>query len=37
MQYSQAALGWFESHKRYPDSARERGEEGSVALRFLPR
>jgi periplasmic protein TonB len=25
---------WFESHKRYPDSARERGEEGSVALRF---
>ena len=25
---------WFESHKQYPDSAREHGEEGSVALRF---
>jgi periplasmic protein TonB len=25
---------WLESHKRYPASARERGEEGSTALRF---
>jgi protein TonB len=25
---------WLESHKRYPVSARERGEEGSAALRF---
>jgi len=25
---------WLESHKRYPESARERGEEGSAALRF---
>jgi len=25
---------WFESHKRYPESARQRGEEGGVKLRF---
>jgi protein TonB len=25
---------WLEAHKRYPDSARERGEEGGVKLRF---
>jgi periplasmic protein TonB len=24
----------FESHKHYPDTARERGEEGNVELRF---
>jgi periplasmic protein TonB len=32
--YRAMISAWFESHKRYPDSARERGEEGSVALRF---
>ena len=25
---------WLESHKRYPETARQRGEEGSAALRF---
>jgi protein TonB len=25
---------WFERHKRYPESARERGEEGRAVLRF---
>ncbi len=25
---------WLEAHKRYPESARQRGEEGSVGLRF---
>ena len=25
---------WLESHKRYPDSARQRGEEGRAVLRF---
>jgi TonB family protein len=25
---------WLESHKRYPESARERAEQGSAALRF---
>jgi periplasmic protein TonB len=32
--YGALVRAWFESHKRYPDSARERGEEGNVALRF---
>jgi periplasmic protein TonB len=32
--YGTLVRAWFESHKRYPDSARERGEEGSVRLRF---
>jgi len=32
--YRALISAWFESHKRYPDSARERGEEGKVALRF---
>ena len=32
--YRALVSAWFESHKRYPDSARERGEEGSAALRF---
>ncbi len=32
--YRAMISAWFESHKRYPDAARERGEEGSVALRF---
>jgi len=25
---------WLDSHKRYPDSARQRGEEGRAVLRF---
>ena len=25
---------WFEAHKHYADAARQRGEEGSVGLRF---
>ena len=25
---------WLNSHKRYPDSARERGEQGRAVLRF---
>ena len=25
---------WLESHKRYPETARQQGEEGSAALRF---
>ncbi len=32
--YQALISAWFESHKRYPDSAREHGEEGSVSLRF---
>jgi periplasmic protein TonB len=32
--YRALISAWFESHKRYPDAARERGEEGSVGLRF---
>jgi protein TonB len=32
--YSAMVSAWLEAHKRYPDSARERGEEGGVKLRF---
>jgi periplasmic protein TonB len=32
--YRAMISGWFETHKYYPDSARQRGEEGSVGLRF---
>jgi len=32
--YSAMISAWFESHKHYPESARERGEEGGVKLRF---
>jgi periplasmic protein TonB len=32
--YVAMVSAWLERHKRYPDSAREHGEEGSVALRF---
>jgi periplasmic protein TonB len=32
--YQAMIAAWFEAHKRYPDSARQRGEEGSVGLRF---
>jgi periplasmic protein TonB len=32
--YVAMVSAWLERHKRYPDSARERNEEGSVALRF---
>jgi protein TonB len=32
--YRAALSAWLEGHKRYPDSARERGEEGRAVLRF---
>jgi len=32
--YRAMLSAWLESHKRYPDSARERGEEGRAVLRF---
>lgn len=32
--YRAALSSWLESHKRYPDSARSRGEEGRAVLRF---
>jgi protein TonB len=32
--YSAMISAWLEAHKRYPESARERGEEGSVGLSF---
>jgi periplasmic protein TonB len=32
--YQAMISAWLEGHKRYPESARERGEEGSAALRF---
>jgi TonB family protein len=32
--YRAALSAWLESHKHYPDSARQRGEEGSAVLRF---
>jgi len=32
--YRALLSAWLESHKRYPDSARQRGEEGRVVLRF---
>ena len=32
--YRALLSAWLESHKRYPDSARERGEEGRAQLRF---
>ncbi len=32
--YTRALSAWLESHKRYPNSARERGEEGRAVLRF---
>jgi protein TonB len=32
--YQAMVSAWLESHKRYPESARERGEEGNAALRF---
>ena len=33
--YRALLSAWLESHKRYPESARERGEEGHAMLRFL--
>jgi len=33
--YRALLSAWLESHKRYPQSARERGEEGHTVLRFL--
>jgi periplasmic protein TonB len=32
--YQAMISAWFEAHKYYPDSARQRGEEGSVGLSF---
>jgi protein TonB len=32
--YRTLLSGWLESHKRYPEEARQRGEEGRVVLRF---
>lgn len=32
--YRAMISAWLESHKRYPESARQRGEEGSAAVRF---
>ena len=32
--YRAALSAWFESHKRYPDSARANHEEGRAVLRF---
>src|SRR6516225_3088365 len=32
--YRALLSAWLESHKRYPESARERGEEGHAVLRF---
>jgi protein TonB len=32
--YGAMISAWLESHKQYPESARERGEEGGVKLRF---
>ena len=32
--YRALLSNWLESHKRYPDAARQRGEEGRAVLRF---
>jgi len=32
--YGAMISAWFESHKHYPESARQRGEEGGINLRF---
>jgi protein TonB len=32
--YRTLLSGWLESHKRYPEEARQRGEEGRAVLRF---
>ncbi|TMJ57213.1 MAG: energy transducer TonB [Alphaproteobacteria bacterium] len=32
--YRALLSAWLESHKRYPDSSRQRGEEGRAVLRF---
>jgi protein TonB len=33
--YRALLSAWLESHKRYPEAARERGEEGHAVLRFV--
>jgi protein TonB len=33
--YRALLSAWLESHKRYPDAARQRGEEGRAVLRFV--
>lgn len=32
--YRSMLSSWLETHKRYPDAARQRGEEGRAVLRF---
>jgi periplasmic protein TonB len=32
--YRSLLSGWLEAHKRYPEEARQRGEEGRAVLRF---
>jgi len=32
--YRMLLSGWLESHKRYPEEARQRGEQGRAVLRF---
>jgi protein TonB len=32
--YRTLLSAWLDSHKRYPDAARQRGEEGNAVLRF---
>ena len=32
--YRTLLSGWLEAHKRYPEEARQRGEEGRAVLRF---
>jgi protein TonB len=32
--YRASLVGWIEAHRHYPESARDRGEEGEVLLRF---
>jgi protein TonB len=32
--WQQAVSGWLSSRKTYPEAARQRGEEGAVAVRF---
>jgi protein TonB len=32
--YRALLSAWLENHKRYPDAARQRGEEGRAVLRF---
>jgi protein TonB len=33
-QYRSLLAGWLDGHKRYPENARQRGEQGRAVLRF---